>query len=50
MGVELSQEAVEDARVNALDNGESQRATWWVGGHGAADTLCIRDTAPGPHP
>ena len=29
VGVELSQEAVEDARVNALDNGEGQ---WWRGG------------------
>lgn len=28
VGVELSQEAVEDARVNALDNGEGQ---WWQG-------------------
>ena len=32
MGIELCQEAVEDARVNALDNGESQRASQWVAG------------------
>lgn len=32
VGIELCQEAVEDARVNALDNGESQRASQWVAG------------------
>lgn len=31
VGIELCQEAVEDARVNAQDNGESQHPTKQVG-------------------
>ena len=43
MGVELSQEAVEDARVNALDNGEGQQ---WGGSQAAMSRYCPRGVGP----
>lgn len=41
MGIELCQEAVEDARVNANNNGESQWTTQW-----AVPTTIYLNTTP----
>lgn len=52
VGIELCQEAVEDARVNAHDNGESHCATQRVGGQalgGQQSSLHVLSTAPRTH-